>query len=250
MAVDDERPNVTSDDRAAAAVGHRDAGERDHRLAPQDVAHGVLAEWDVEPAQDDVRPDRQLHPGLLERDPLLLVPARACAGDREQIVALHADRVLGHGVTVIQARELDLVEPEALLPVEEIGQALAEHRDLAGNRAIAGEALELDTLHAVDGTSRDPAAPRNVRTGTRRERLQPPRVGTMKDALGGHAMADPLSANVRPRQSQRHTVLTEHRMAGSAPFRTAGRVPHRPQCGPPARYSSCVAIPRRDGATR
>ena len=84
-------------------VGHRHAGERHHRLAPQDVAHRVLAGRDVEPAEDEVRPDRQLHAGFLERDSLLLVAARPRARDREQVVALDADRVLGDGVAVVEA---------------------------------------------------------------------------------------------------------------------------------------------------
>ena len=59
-------------------------------------------------------------------------------------------------MAVVEALELDLVEPEALLAVEEVGQALTEHRDLAGDRAIARETLELDWLHDVNGTARDP----------------------------------------------------------------------------------------------
>ena len=53
----------------------------------------------------------------------------------------------GDLVTVGQALALDVVEPEPLLAVEEVGQALTEHRHPAGDRAVLGEPLELDGLH-------------------------------------------------------------------------------------------------------
>lgn len=58
---------------------------------------------------------------------------------REQVLTLHGHRVDRHPAPILEALELDLVQEEPLLAVEEVGQALAEHRDAAGDRAIAGE---------------------------------------------------------------------------------------------------------------
>ena len=50
-------------------------------------------------------------------------------------------------VPVLEALELDVMDAEALLAVQEVGQAVPEHRHLPGDRAIAGEADEIDGLH-------------------------------------------------------------------------------------------------------
>ena len=46
-----------------------------------------------------------------------------------------------------QALAHDVVDAEPLLAVEEVGQALPEHRHPAGDRAVVGEPHELDGLH-------------------------------------------------------------------------------------------------------
>ena len=50
-------------------------------------------------------------------------------------------------MAVGEALTLDMMKPEPLLAVQEIGQTLAEHGDLAGDRAVGREAEELDGLH-------------------------------------------------------------------------------------------------------
>ena len=93
QAVDDDRPDVASDDRAGHACRRSSPGQRDHRLALEDGLHRVEAGRAVQPAEDDVRPDRELHPRLVELHALLLRPARTGADDGEQVLALDGDRV-------------------------------------------------------------------------------------------------------------------------------------------------------------
>ena len=101
----------------------------------------------MEPAEDDVRADRDLEPVRLELDALLLGAARAGGDDREQVIAHDRHAVERDLVPVLEALELDVMDAEALLAVEEVGQAVPEHRHLPGDRAIAGEADEIDGLH-------------------------------------------------------------------------------------------------------
>jgi hypothetical protein len=46
-----------------------------------------------------------------------------------------------------EALALDVMEAEPFLAVQEVGQTLAEHCDLAGDRAVGREAEEVDGLH-------------------------------------------------------------------------------------------------------
>ena len=141
-------------DGARLLVGDRRVRQRDHRLAPEDRRHDVRAGRRVQPAEDDVRPDRGLQPRGLERDALLLVATRTGRDDAQQLRALDRQAVDRGLVPVGQAVAHDVVDAEPLLPVEEVAQPLAEHREPAGDRAILGKALEHDGLHGAPNLAR------------------------------------------------------------------------------------------------
>src|SRR3954469_18173862 len=146
-AIDDERPDIARDDRTAAFVGDRGARERDHRVALEHAGHRVGAGLRVEAAEDEVGPDAHLEAVRLERDSLLLGATWPGGDDREQVRPFDGDAVDRGHVTVGEADAFDVMESEPVLPVEEVGQALTEHRHLAGDRAVDAEPEEIDPLH-------------------------------------------------------------------------------------------------------
>ncbi len=101
----------------------------------------------MDPAEDQVRPDRDLEPVRLERDALLLVAARTGGHDRKQVAPLDRQAVERDPMSVRQALALEVVDAEPLLAVEEVGQPFTEHGHLARDRAVAGETHEVDRLH-------------------------------------------------------------------------------------------------------
>ena len=164
-AVDDDRGQVAGDDRAGQLVSDRRVRERHHRIPVEHVADGIRARLAVEPAEDQVRPDREVQAVGLERDPLLLVAARPRRDHREQVAPLDGDAVDGGLVAVLEALAFDVVDQVALLAVQEVGQPLAEHGHLAGDRAVGGEPDEFDRLHGRATLARDHGLPiRDIRT--------------------------------------------------------------------------------------
>ena len=79
-------------------------------------------------------------------------PRGPVATTREQVVALDRHAVDRDLVAVVEALALDVMDAEPLLAVEEVGQAVTEHRHLPGDRAVAGEADEIDGLHTANAS--------------------------------------------------------------------------------------------------
>ena len=104
------------------------------------------------PIDSCIRASSSAH--ALPSEPRGPVATTASRSSRSRLIESSAD-----GVAVVEALEGHVVHAEPLLAVEEVGQPVAEHRDLARDRAITGEGLELDTLHGRDGTREQASGP-------------------------------------------------------------------------------------------